>query len=122
MKKLCSSVVFFPCKDIKETLCYYRDILGFDIEKDLGASIWVDCGRGYIGFVQYEPPRDMAKGACISFNLSSMEAVDEMYERLRYLPVIGLKGPPQKHPKFPVYSFILSDPNGYLLEFQKTTD
>ena len=119
MKELCSAIVFFPCKDIKETLHYYRDILGFDIEKDLGGSIWVDGGSGFVGFVQYDPPRDMAKGACISFNLSSTEAVDEMYEKLKNLPVTGLKEPPQKHPKFPVYSFFLSDPNGYLLEFQK---
>ena len=38
MKDLCSAIVFFPCKDIKETLHYYRDVLGFDIEKDLGTS------------------------------------------------------------------------------------
>jgi len=33
--------------------------------------------------------------------------------------IIGLGAPPQKHPRFPVYSFFLSDPNGYTLEYQK---
>lgn len=122
MENLCSSVVFFPCKSIAETRDYYQNVLGFEIYKDLGKSIWVDGGKGYIGFVEYDPPRPPASGACISFNLNSEEAVDAMYKKLKVLPVIGLKEPPQKHPDFPVYSFFLSDPNGYLVEFQKTTD
>ena len=122
MKDLCSSIIFFPCRDIKETAGYYRDVLGFDIHKDLGNSIWVDGGSGYVGFFQYDPPRPSASGACISFNLSSLKAVDEMYGKLKALPAIGLQGEPKMHPNFPVYSFFLSDPNGYLLEFQKPTD
>lgn len=117
-----SGVVFFPCRDINETREYYAGVLGLEIYKDLGKSIWVDMGRGYLGFVEYEPEREMARGACISFNLGSVQEVDGMYEKLRSLPVIGLKGAPQRHPVFPVYSFFLSDPNGYMLEFQKTLD
>ncbi|MDO4739318.1 MAG: VOC family protein [Eubacteriales bacterium] len=119
---LTSSVIFFPCRDIAETRAYYTQVLGLPLYKDLGASIWLDCGYGYLGFVQYEPERPMASGACISFNLGSVEEVDAMYARLQTLPVLGLRGAPQRHPAFPVYSFFFSDPNGYTLEYQKTLD
>ena len=114
-----SGIVFFPCKNISETKAYYSTVLGLTVEKDLGNSIWVDMGSGYIGFVEYDPPRPMATGMCISFNLETKEAVDAMYGALLSRPVIGLREPPVQNPKFPVYSFFLSDPNGYLLEFQK---
>ena len=118
-----SSVIFFPCRDIAETKQYYMGVVGLPVYKDLGSTVWFDCGYGYLAFVQYEPERPMASGTCISFNLPSVEAVNERYERFKELEtsVIGLEGPPQHHPKFPVYSFFLSDPNGYVLEFQKTT-
>jgi len=117
-----SSVVFFPCKDIYETVKYYTKVLGLSIYKDVGNTVWFDCGYGYIAFVQYGDGRDMASGICISFNMASEQEVDEVYKMLLERPVIGLRGNPQKHPRFPVYSFFLSDPNGYTLEFQKTTD
>ena len=117
-----SSVIFFPCRDIQETHAYYTEVVGLSVYKDLGKSIWLDCGYGYLGFVEYDPPRPMAAGQCISFNLESTQAVDAMYTTLKATPVIGLQAPPQKHPKFPVYSFFFSDPNGYLLEFQKPLD
>jgi len=117
-----SSVIFFPCKDMEKTRQYYSDVLELPICKDLGSTVWFDCGYGYLAFVQYDDGRPMASGACISFNLASVEAVDAMYEKVQSRPVIDLKGPPAHHPRFPVYSFFFSDPNGYLLEFQKTTD
>ena len=117
-----SSVIFFPCRDIQETKEYYTNVLELPVYKDLGNTVWFDCGYGYLAFVQYEPERPMANGACISFNMPSIADVDVAYEKLLTRPVIGLKGAPEKHPKFPVYSFFLSDPNGYTLEFQKTTD
>jgi len=117
-----SSVIFFPCKDIDETKAYYSNVLELPIYKDLGNTVWFDCGYGYLAFVQYEPERPMASGACISFNMPSVEEVNAIYDKLLSRPVIGIKGAPAHHPKFPVYSFFFSDPNGYTLEFQKTTD
>ncbi|MBQ2955294.1 MAG: VOC family protein [Clostridia bacterium] len=120
--KIESNVIFFPCRDIKETKEYYTEVVGLKVYKDLGNLVWFDSGYGYLAFVQYAPDRPMATGECISFNLSSIEAVDGMYEALLNKPVIGLKGAPKQHPVFPVYSFFFSDPNGYTLEFQKPTD
>jgi catechol 2,3-dioxygenase-like lactoylglutathione lyase family enzyme len=117
-----SSVIFFPCRDMGETRKYYTEVLEFPIYKDLGNTVWFDCGYGYLAFVQYDDGRPMASGACISFNLESVETVDAVYEKMLTRPVIGLKGAPAHHARFPVYSFFFSDPNGYLLEYQKTTD
>ena len=117
-----SSVIFFPCKNINETKTYYSTVLELPIYKELGNTIWFDCGYGYLAFVQYEPERAMAVGQCISFNLQTIEDVNEMYKKFQTRPVIGLKGAPAHHPKFPVYSFFFSDPNGYVLEYQNTTD
>ena len=117
-----SNVIFFPCKNIRETMDYYTTVLELPIYKDLGDVVWFDCGYGYLAFVQYGPERAMATGACISFNLPSTEDVDAMYEKLLTRPAIDIKGPPAYHPRFPVYSFFFSDPNGYTLEYQKPID
>ena len=68
------------------------------------------------------PAAILAGECCILENLPAIEDVDAMYTSLLNRAVIGLKGAPAHHPRFPVYSFFLSDPNGYTLEFQKTTD
>jgi len=117
-----SSVVFFPCMNMEETREYYSKVLELPIYKDLGNTVWFDCGYGYIAFVYYGPDRAPAAGQCISFNLPTVEDVDEAYRWLQGRDVIGLKAPPAHHPKFPVYSFFFSDPNGYVLEIQRTTD
>ena len=117
-----SSVIFFPCTDIAETKKYYAEVLELPVYKDLGSTVWFDCGYGYLAFVQYGDGRPLASGACISFNMPTIADVDAMYEKLLARPVIGLKGVPAHHARFPVYSFFLSDPDGYTLEFQRTTD
>ena len=43
-----SSVIFFPCKNIEETKKYYTTVLGLPVYKDLGSSVWFDCGYGYL--------------------------------------------------------------------------
>lgn len=117
-----SCVIFFPCKNMAETKAYYTEVLGLPVYKDLGATLWLGCGYGYLAFVEYGDGRPLATGQCISFNMPSINDVDEMYKTLLTRPVISLKDMPAQHPRFPVYSFFLSDPNGYTLEFQKTTD
>lgn len=117
-----SSVIFFPCKDLQETIDYYTTVLELPVYKRTEDLVWFDCTSGYLAFVQYKPGHPMATGECISFNLPSIEDVDAMYELLKTRPAIGLKNPPAHNAHFPVYSFFFSDPNGYTLEYQKPTD
>jgi len=117
-----SSVMFYPCKNLKDTIEYYTTVLELPVYKQVNNLVWFDCSYGYLAFVEYTNDRPMATGECISFNLPSTEDVDTMYAQLQSRPVIGLKGPPAYHPNFPVYSFFFSDPNGYTLEYQKPVD
>ncbi len=114
-----SSVVFFPCINIEETKAYYLDVLGLKIFKDMGNCVIFDTNYGYIGMTEYGDGRPLSTSFCLSFNLSSCEEVDEMYALVKARGAISLQKPPEKHPVFSVYSFFLSDPNGYMLEFQK---
>ena len=114
-----SSVVFFPCHNQQETRDYYTNVLGLTIYQEKEGNLILDTGYGYLGFVEYGDDRPMATGVCISFNCESREQVDEVYQRIKDNPACGVKGAPQHHPRFPVYSFFFSDPNGYTLEFQK---
>ncbi len=122
MMKAGTSVVFLPCGDLEKTVHFYRDILGFPVAESQGESLTVfDTGCGLWGFCRYDDgrkPLSGPRGVCLSLNLESEEAVREAYERLRdRCPVYRA---PARHPRFPVYSFFLEDPDGYLVEFQKT--
>lgn len=117
--KIESSVMFFPCKNLLETKAYYTQVLGLKVANETPNNLILDTNYGYIGFVEYDDARAMATGICISFNCESRAVVDEIYLQIRDNPECKVAGAPCKHPKFPVYSFFFSDPNGYLLEFQK---
>ena len=84
---------------MEETKKYYTTVLGLPVYKDLGSSVWFDCGYGYLAFCDYGPDRPMATGQCISFNLPSLEDVDRMYEALKTRPALGLSAPPAHHTK-----------------------
>ena len=80
-----------------------------------------DTGYGFWGFCQYDDGREPLsgpQGVCLSLNLSSDEEVLETYQR--YKDSCTVYREPTRHPRFPVFSFFLLDPDGYLVEFQKT--
>ena len=117
-----TSVIFLPCSNIKKTEHFYHDLLGLPIlERQSDTLTIFDTGYGYWGFCQYadgRSPLSGPKGVCLSLNLESKDAVLKMYEKLKdTCPVFRA---PLDHPDFPVYSFFLQDPDGYLVEFQKT--
>ena len=115
-----SSVIFLPCRDIHKTVHFYHDILGLEIEQKQGDSLYIfDTGYGYWGFCQYgdgRKPLSGEKGVCLSLNLADDAAVRKRYEQLKDCCDV-FRGP-EKHPRFPVYSFFLKDPDGYLVEYQ----
>ena len=119
--EILSSVIFLPCTDIEKTLRFYRDIIGLSVFQKQGDSLYIfDTGYGYWGFCQYSDgrkPLSGDRGVCLSLNLSSNEEVLRAYERLKDRCEIFRE--PQKHPVFPVYSFFVKDPDGYMVEFQK---
>ncbi len=116
-----SSIVFLPCADIEKTVSFYRDVLGLKVSQKQSDRLYIfDTGYGYWGFCQYSdqrPPLSGNKGVCLSLNLSSNEEVLMKYEELKDRCQVIRQ--PQKHPDFPVYSFFIADPDGYMVEFQK---
>lgn len=115
-----SSVIFLPCTDIRKTVSFYHDLLHLPVEQKQGDSLYIfDTGYGYWGFCQYQDgrkPLSGPQGVCLSLNLKDDEEVRNRYEELR--DHCRIYRSPQKHQQFPVYSFFISDPDGYLVEFQ----
>lgn len=119
-----TSAVFLPCSDIRSAEHFYHDILGFPIAERQAENLLVfDTGYGYWGFCQYpdgRKPLSGPHGVCLSVNLESEQAVLDAYEEYKcHCPV---HREPAWHPQFPVFSFFLLDPDGYLVEFQKTNE
>ena len=117
-------VVFFPCKDIKETSKFYQEVVGLKLVQvqDSGNECHIfDTGYGYLGFCQYPDGRPIPSGPvgmCISLNCHDEADVDAHYE------ILKAKGaeiicPPKKQDNFPVYACFIRDPNDYKVEFQR---
>ncbi len=113
-----SSISFYPVNDINITADFYLNIIGLKLSEDMGNAKIFDTGYGYWGFVQYEDRKASPNGLCLSLNCEDNLDVDAFYNKITKKGVATL-GEPKMHAKFPVYSFFLNDPNGYLLEFQK---
>ena len=117
-----TSVIFLPCSDIRRTEQFYSGILGLPVTERQSDNLLIfDTGYGYWGFCMYDDGRSLLsgpQGVCLSLNLESEEEVLRAYER--YKGSCQVYREPVRHPKFPVFSFFLLDPDGYLVEFQKT--
>jgi len=112
-----SMICFYPCLNIEETTQFYINEIGLSLYQDQGACRIFDTGYGYIGFCEYDD-HVLATKTCISFNLSSVEEVNQYYQHFKEKNMRDITIP-QKHPKFAVYSFFMKDINGYTIEFQK---
>ena len=117
-----SSMIFLPVSDIEKTLVFYRDVIKLPIYMKQSDTLYVfDTGYGYWGFCQYDDgrkPLSGPKGVCLSINLADCAAVDRKYEESK--DTVDILRKPSRHPIYPVYSFFLQDPDGYLVEYQKT--
>ena len=117
-----TSVIFLPCRDIKKTEAFYHDVLGLSIiERQSDNLVIFDTGYGYWGFCQYSDgrsPLSGPQGVCLSLNLDSEQAVSEAFGRFK--DQCHVYKEPARHPRFPVFSFFLLDPDGYMVVFQKT--
>ncbi len=119
-----SSVIFLPVSDIARTHHFYHEILHLPVHQKQKDSLYIfDTGYGYWGFCQYDDgrrPLSGPKGVCLSLNLDSNQEVLSRYEELKDKVVIYKE--PAMHPVFPVYSFFIYDPDGYLVEYQKAEE
>ena len=84
-----SSVIFFPCKNIKETSKFYTEMVGLrlvQVQEGISECHIFDTGYGFIGFCQYADGRPIPSGSvgmCISFNCRDEFDVDAHYEMIK---------------------------------------
>ena len=116
-----AGIVFLPCTDIQRTVSFYRDLLGLPAVQKQGENLYIFSANGSLwGFCQYadgRKPLSGDQGVCLSLNLADNDAVLAKYEELK--DKCDIYREPRRHPQFPVYSFFLKDPDGYLVEYQK---
>jgi len=113
-----SNVAFYPCSSIEETEAFYKEVIGLELVFAKGKSRMFSTVKGHFGFVEYPDKKPATGRLCLSLNCVSEAGVDVEYNR-----IVSLGAKPQDKPKahetYPVYSFFIEDPNGYLVEFQK---
>ena len=90
-----SQITFFYYKDLTEPAKFYEEIMGFELEIDQG---W-------------------AKTALLTLVTSTVEEVDEWYEKLKKKGV-KLLTEPTTHEAIQVRGFFFEDPAGYKIEIQ----
>ncbi len=118
--------------NMRRSLAFYRDILGFEVAGDSGggdSASWVWLRRGEVNLMlndQYEPghvpdspPAERVRwhdDTCLYFGC---EDVDEMYEFLRGK---GIEASPPKVAPYGMKQLYLSDPDNYGICFQRPAE
>lgn len=112
-------VAFMHSGDLDATHRFYNELLGLPLYKDQGACRIYEVRPGsYVGFCTHFP--EATKDAIIITLLT--DDVDGVYERLKSEPGIEVGDPPAENPRFRIYHFFASDPDGYKIEVQKFLD
>jgi catechol 2,3-dioxygenase-like lactoylglutathione lyase family enzyme len=103
--------------DLESSAGFYADTLGLRCCRDEGgARLYATSSGAYIGVCETFADRVVEpKGGMISI---VTDEVDGWYEYLREKG-LEIRQPPQRLEQFQIYSFFVTDPNGYLIEFQR---
>lgn len=110
-----SGIVFLKSKQLQVLKEFYLD--------RIGCQLWLaqaDClifrhGNFLFGFCE----RDTVDASLmLTFFYESKEEVDRMYSRLKAISTTS----PQMNPKYNIYQFFATDPEGRILEFQYFAD
>jgi len=102
-------------EDLDLTADFYGRILGFECSRDEGSARIFNTGAAFIGVCKAFADRVVEpNGGMISI---VTDDVDTWYRRLLDHEVI-VDSPPERLEQFGIYSFLVRDPNGYVIEFQ----
>lgn len=111
-------IIFFPTNDLRTTTHFYKDLLKFEIFLDQGdCVIFKTCVNGYIGFCN-RPIKIIEGNFILTF---IVENVDLVYKNFLSIGDYNVD-PPSTNDKYRIYHFFITDPNGYLIEFQEFLD
>ncbi len=103
--------------DLEASTIFYSEVLGFECLRDQGsARIFATVGNAAIGVCKaLGEPVIEPRGGMISI---VTDDVDAWYRRLIDLGV-DIAQSPHRLEQFGIYSFFVTDPDGYLIEFQQ---
>ena len=109
-----TGVVFFKTLMLDELTAFYSE--------RVGAGLWMDqndCrifrhGQFLFGFCQREEAETCG---ILTFVYPDRAGVDRMYDRFQDTAL----DPPRDNPRYPIYNFFATDPEGRLIEFQVFT-
>ncbi|HUV21222.1 MAG TPA: VOC family protein [Gammaproteobacteria bacterium] len=104
-------------QDPDSTAIFYAEALGLKcIREEDGARIFATAANAAIGVCAAFADRVVEpKGGMISLVCND---VDAWYQRLVDKGVT-IAGPPHRLERFGIYTFFVTDPNGYVIEFQQ---
>ncbi|MBT6205273.1 MAG: VOC family protein [Rhodospirillaceae bacterium] len=110
-------VTFVYTPDLERAAAFYGGALGLPLVLDEGpARIYQIAEKGYLGVcIAGEDSASVPEGICLTL---VTEDVDGVYERL-VAKGVETDGAPQALPQFGVYSFLLRDPDGHVIEVQR---
>lgn len=110
-----SGIVFFNTNKLEELRTFYIDRVGCSMWMDQGDCIILKHGNFLFGFCKREKA-DLC--GLITFFYDKQQEVDRMYELFKD----SAKSVPKKNPKYPIYHFFATDPEGRGIEFQYFTE
>ena len=104
-------------QDLESTAEFYADALGLECIRDEGnARIFATATSAAIGVCCAFANRVVEpKGGMISIVTDN---VDVWYQKITEKGV-AVEGPPHRLEQFGIYTFFVTDPNGYHIEFQQ---
>ena len=108
-------ITFLPSSELEITKLFYQDILGLQLVRDQGDCVIFRVSiSAFLGFCLREKTPDAEK---IILTLVSQD-VDTWHNFLCQRGV-RVETRPQYNPKYGIYHFFFSDPNGYKIEIQR---
>jgi predicted enzyme related to lactoylglutathione lyase len=104
-------------RDLDSTAEFYADALGLECIRDEGdARIFATAESAAIGVCSAFDNRVVEPKGCMISIVT--DDVDSWYRRLTEKGV-AVAGPPHRLDQFGIYTFFVTDPNGYVIEFQQ---
>ncbi len=109
-------ITFLPTQNLEDTRKFYTDVLGLTLARDQDTCLIFETTQSaYLGFCEHIEP--IPPGRKVIMTLVSND-VDGWYTALTESGQTMID-PPAANPKYEIYHFFITDPNGYWIEIQK---
>jgi catechol 2,3-dioxygenase-like lactoylglutathione lyase family enzyme len=109
------AITFLPTLDLEATHTFYAGQLGFPMVLDQGTCRVYQVGSAFWGFCRAGVP--MSDPRRVTLTIVDKD-VDAWHARLSKSGVT-VDGEPRENPRYRIYHFYATDPNGYQIEVQR---